>query len=74
MRLFSSGTSPFARKVRIVAAEQFDMGAVGLICALGHLDFRFPDIAWRSRAPSLNAWAASLASRPSVADSVPIEG
>ena len=43
--------------------------AVG--CALGYLDFRFPQIAWRSEYPNLLKLADKLAQRPSFADSLP---
>ena len=48
--------------------------AVG--CALGCLDFRIPDLEWRSKHPALVALAARLAQRPSFAATVPrlVEG
>ena len=43
--------------------------AVG--CALGYLDFRFPDIAWRQRHANLARLADKLASRSSFIDTLP---
>jgi glutathione S-transferase len=43
--------------------------AVG--CALGYLDFRFPDIDWRERHPNLGKLHATLMQRPSFADTAP---
>jgi glutathione S-transferase len=43
--------------------------AVG--CALGYLDFRFPQIDWRTPHPNLAKLAEKLAQRPSFADTVP---
>jgi glutathione S-transferase len=43
--------------------------AVG--CALGYLDFRFPDIDWRTSCPNLARLHEQLMQRPSFADSVP---
>jgi glutathione S-transferase len=43
--------------------------AVG--CALGYLDFRFPQIDWRTPYPNLAKLAEKLAQRPSFADTVP---
>ena len=41
--------------------------AASIGCALGYLDFRFPDkIDWRARAPGLAAWYADFAKRPSM--------
>lgn len=43
--------------------------AVG--CALGYLDFRFPDIDWRTDNPNLQRLFDKLAQRPSFADTKP---
>ena len=44
-----------------------DLGSITTGCALGYLDFRFPDkIDWRARAPGLAAWYADFAKRPSM--------
>ena len=43
--------------------------AVG--CALGYLDFRFPQIDWRSPYPNLTRLHEKLMQRPSFADTVP---
>ena len=43
--------------------------AVG--CALGYLDFRFPDIAWRTDYPNLDKLHAKLMQRQSFIDSLP---
>ena len=43
--------------------------AVG--CALGYLDFRFPQVGWRNDHPSLVRLLEKLEQRPSFADTVP---
>ncbi len=43
--------------------------AVG--CALGYLDFRYPDIAWRANYPNLVKLSDKLALRPSFIDTLP---
>ncbi|NBX56416.1 MAG: glutathione S-transferase, partial [Betaproteobacteria bacterium] len=43
--------------------------AVG--CALGYLDFRFPNIDWRSNHPNLAGLHDKLMQRPSFADTLP---
>jgi glutathione S-transferase len=40
-------------------------------CALGYLDFRFPQVAWRQHHPNLGRLADKLAARPSFADTQP---
>ena len=51
--------------------EALDIGHLTLACALGWLDFRFPDAGWRASRPLLAAWFARVSARPSLAQSVP---
>lgn len=51
----------------------FTFADVALGCALGYLDFRFPDIDWRNRHPNLARLHEQLMQRPSFADTVPEE-
>ncbi|HKI65209.1 MAG TPA: glutathione S-transferase [Burkholderiales bacterium] len=51
--------------------EAFDIGHLTLACALGWLDFRFPDSGWRNARPQLGAWYARLSARPSLAQTTP---
>jgi glutathione S-transferase len=50
----------------------FTFADVAVGCALGYLDFRFPDMAWRSHA-NLARLHEKLMQRPSFADTVPRE-
>ena len=59
------GDKPFCHGVHLSLADL----AVG--CALGYLDFRFPDIAWRSQHPNLAKLYEKLAQRPSFQDTLP---
>jgi glutathione S-transferase len=43
-----------------------DIGAVSVACALGYLDFRFPDEDWRGGHPALAAWYAEMAEHPAM--------
>jgi glutathione S-transferase len=43
--------------------------AVG--CALGYLDFRFPELGWRTEYPNLAKLADKLAQRQSFIDTLP---
>lgn len=43
-----------------------DMGQIGVACALGYLDFRFPDDDWRAGRDALSAWFAKFDQRPAL--------
>jgi glutathione S-transferase len=47
------------------------IGQISAGCALGYLDFRYPDENWRVAHPRLAAWYADLAKRPSMEATVP---
>ena len=49
----------------------FGIGQIGAACVLGYLDFRFPEIDWRSTHPRLKAWFEEVSQRPSVQDTTP---
>lgn len=51
--------------------DRIDIGAIGVACALGYIDFRFPGLAWRDTRPGLAAWYEAFASRPSMQATVP---
>lgn len=44
----------------------FGIGQIAILCALGQLDFRWPECAWRTHFPALAAFEASLAERESI--------
>lgn len=48
-----------------------DIGRVALACALGYLDFRFPDLAWRQGRGRLAGWFAGIAARDSMRRTAP---
>jgi glutathione S-transferase len=56
---------PFCAGIHLTLADI----AVG--CALGYLDFRFPQIDWRTDYPNLQRLYEKLQQRPSFADTVP---
>ncbi|HZV55457.1 MAG TPA: glutathione S-transferase [Rhodocyclaceae bacterium] len=62
---------------RELADQQWCMGTpftfadIAVGCALGYLDFRFPEIAWRGKHPNLGKLHDRLMQRPSFADSAP---
>lgn len=51
--------------------NEFGIVQIGAACALGYLDFRFPDWGWRSGHPKLAGWFERVSRRPSVATTVP---
>lgn len=57
---------PFCAGIHLTLADL----AVG--CALGYLDFRFPQIAWRTEYPNLVRLHDKLMQRPSFADTMPV--
>ena len=59
------GDKPFCAGIHLSLADV----AVG--CALGYLDFRFPDIDWRAPYPNLAKLHEKLAQRPSFVDTMP---
>jgi glutathione S-transferase len=51
--------------------DRADIGTITIACALGYLDFRFPDYGWSSQHPALGAWYETFARRPSMAQTAP---
>jgi len=60
------GDKPFCAGIHLSLADI----AVG--CALGYLDFRFPELNWRSEYPGLVKLHDKLMLRPSFADTLPV--
>ena len=50
------------------------IGSIAIGCALGYMDFRFPDIGWRDGRPKLTAWYETFVARPSMAETMPPKG
>lgn len=49
----------------------YTLADIAVGCALGYLDFRFPDVDWRRNHPNLERLYTKLLSRPSFADTMP---
>jgi len=43
-----------------------DLGTVSIACALGYVDFRYPELEWRRRAPRAGEWFAAFRERASM--------
>ncbi len=52
-------------------AEGATIGCITIGCAIGWLDFRYPEWGWRAERPSLAAWYATFAKRPSMIQTAP---
>jgi glutathione S-transferase len=48
-----------------IAATPFGIGHVAIGCALSYIDFRFPDLDWRTKHPQIAAWHKTFSDRPS---------
>ena len=59
------------REAADLATDDLTIGEVALICALGWLDVRLPDVAWREGRPALEAWFATVSERPAVVQTAP---
>ena len=51
--------------------DSVDIGTIAAACALGYMDFRYPDEAWRNKRPTLAAWFETFSKRPSIATTSP---
>jgi len=49
----------------------FGIGQIAAACVLGYLDFRFPQLDWRSARPGLKTWYETVATRPSLRETAP---
>jgi glutathione S-transferase len=47
-------------------SSAFDVASISVAAALGYLDFRQPDLGWRSSYPRLANWYAEVSQRPSM--------
>lgn len=63
-------------RIEAIVADMpvLDIGSVAIACALGYLDFRFPELAWRDGRPATAAWYALFEGRPSMTATVPPQG
>ncbi|WP_160122497.1 glutathione S-transferase family protein [Rhodovarius lipocyclicus] len=52
--------------------ELTTIGEITIACALGYLDFRYPDEAWREGHPKLAAWYAKVLALPAMAKTMPV--
>ncbi|MGA8261876.1 MAG: glutathione S-transferase C-terminal domain-containing protein, partial [Arenicellales bacterium] len=53
--------------------DELTLGQISAGAALGYVDFRLPDMDWRSSHPRLAKWYAGFSQRPSMKQTVPVE-
>lgn len=46
--------------------DRVDIGTITTACGLGYLDFRFPDLGWRTSRPQLARWFTEFGKRPAM--------
>jgi glutathione S-transferase len=51
--------------------DRVDIGTITIACALGYLDFRFPDLGWRASRPQLSSWFSEFEKRPAMQATMP---
>ncbi|WP_237165234.1 glutathione S-transferase family protein [Pandoraea vervacti] len=55
------------------ASNRLTLADVAVVCSLGYLDFRYPEIDWRDAHPNLARHFERMSTRPSVADTAPTD-
>jgi glutathione S-transferase len=60
-------------EVAALAHAPFSIGPITIAVALGYLDFRFEDLAWRKGRANATAWYAPIAERASMRATVPVD-
>ena len=65
MAKVDSALSDFERRAT-AWEKRIDLGLIAVGCALGYLDFRYANLEWRQRSPSLARWYESFAARESM--------
>lgn len=71
MEKIDSGLDDLEAKWRGELDAAPTIGSIAVACALGYLDFRFPDNDWRSGHPGLTEWFARFEKRPSMQATMP---
>lgn len=61
------------REAEALADDRLTIGEVAIGCALGYLDFRFPELQWRDAHPRAARWYARAQALPAMQATVPFE-
>ena len=57
---------------RVNFAKDPTIGEISVACALGYVDFRLPDLDWKSSRPKLSAWYVQFCEYPSMKATQPV--
>ena len=52
--------------------DDVNIGIITVACALGYLNFRYPEEDWRAPRPGLRDWYAKFSTRESMATTEPV--
>jgi len=52
--------------------HRFDIGTIAVACSLSYLEFKLPEINWRSACPNVACWLDGVGQRPSLRKTVPV--
>ena len=61
------------QEAEAISSARLTIGHVAIGCALGYLDFRFPELAWRRGRKSITSWFEPFSERPSMRLTQPAE-
>ena len=61
------------RDVEVLSSTPIDISHVSVACALGYIDFRFPEFGWRKGHDRLTAWYETFLKRPSMQATIPVD-
>ena len=59
-------------RTNLVHAGPTNAASIAAGCALGYLDYRFPDLGWRERCPTLAAWYGTFSETPPMRETAPV--
>ena len=68
-----SRSTCWKQEAEALGGSRFSIGHIAIGVALGYIDFRFPELAWRDGHPRLTAWYETFAARPSVKANEPVD-
>ncbi len=59
-------------RTELVHSRPTSAASIAAGCALGYVDYRFPDLGWRQRCPTLAAWYKQFSETPAMQATVPV--
>lgn len=67
----AAGLDAIEEMASTLAVDRPGIGEVTLACALGYLDFRFPELDWRAGHPRAAQWNTSIQALPAMQATIP---